>query len=345
MEPRSASRDIATSAGAALAVAALLLATPAAVRGQSVEDQIRLLASENAQLYTGPVVTGIGAGMNSGWFHTASPKGLFHVDVGIKVMGALVPESDDSFQPVLPDQISADVDGDGTDETFQDPYGTGAGLSTPTAVGPGAGITVQPQGTYEQALIAAGENPADFALPFPKGFDIPAVPMAVLQANVGLVLGTDVSVRYIPAIEVNSDVGTVEAFGLGGKHSISQWFPGSFPVDVAVAGGYQTFDVGDYLSAETRQASVIVSKDLAVLTVFGAAGLEKSEIDVTYDVQNAGDLPALPSNNTTVSFTQDSGTSERFTAGFNLDLLFLQLNASYSASDYDVVTASAGLTF
>lgn len=345
MERTSVSRDVARSLGAAVAAVALLLTTAAPGAGQSIEDQLRVLAADNAELYTGPIVTGIGAGMNAGWFHTAAPKGPFHVDVGIKVMGALVPQSDESFRARLPEQISTDVDGDGTDETFNEPYGPNPGPSTPTAVGPGAGITVQPQGTYEQALIAAGENPADFALPFPKGFDIPAVPMAVLQANVGLMLGTDVSVRYIPAIEVNTDVGTVEAFGLGGKHSISQWFPGPFPLDIAVAGGFQTFDVGGYLSAETRQASVVVSKDLAVLTLFGAAGLEKSKVDVSYDVQNVDGVPALPSDNTTVSFTRDSGTSERFTAGFNLDLLFLQLNASYSASDYDVVTASAGITF
>lgn len=336
-----ARRALAALGGTAVAMAALATtARPAA--GQSIEESIRQLARENAQLYTHPVSAGIGAGMNSGWFHTARVKEPLHVDVGIKVMGALVPEEDEAFEPVLPEDVTVDIPGVGT-RFFARPYGTGAGLSTPTAVGDGAGISVPPQNALRDTLLNYGLDPDDpaYALPFPDGFDIPAVPMAALQGTVGLVLGTEATLRWIPSVKINDEVGQLEAFGVGLKHSVSQWFPATFPLDVAVAGGIQSFDVGTYLNADSRHASVIVSKDLAVLTLFASGGVEEADVEVEYTLEN----PNLPGVGTVISFEDQGENTSRLTVGFNLDLLVLQLNAAYSLADYSVASASAGFTF
>lgn len=321
---------------AAALLSAALVPRPAA--GQGIEDEIRQLGTDNGRLYAQPVTSGLGAGLNSGWFHSARALGPLHVEVGIRGMGAIVPAEDERYQPILPSEVTIEALGG---RSFQNPYGTGEGLSTPTAVGAGAGIVVRPQGEFRQALLDAGENPDRFALRFPRGFDVPAVPVATFQLNVGVVPGVEVSGRYVPSVELDEDLGRMESYGGGLKLSVTDWIPDPVPLDVAVAGGVQTFDAGDYLSADSRHLSVLVSRELSVLTLYAAGGLEASDARVDYTVEN----PNLVGGETTVSFEDEGENTSRLTAGFALDLLFLQVNADYTVSHYEVVSAGVALQF
>ncbi len=319
-------------ARALLAGAALLLGTSGAARGQGVPHSIELLAAQNARLYLHPVTTGAGAALNTSWYRTAHVHPFLHFDVGVAATGALVPKRDDVFHPILPDRITYGG------ETFQDPYGSGRGPATPTAVGSGAGIVLQPKGDFRQALLTAGQNPGTYALAFPKGYDIPAVPLAVLQARAGLPFGTQVNFRYLPPITVDPDLGAVKSVGVGLEHSITHWFPG-FPLDIAVEGALESLHVGQYMDASARNASLIVGRDFSVLSLFVAGEVEHSEATVHYTVHNSN----LPDDQLTVSFHDRGDNTARVTAGFSLDFLILKLTAAYSHSSYDVV--NAGISF
>lgn len=325
--------------GLALALAAALLpALPDAAAAQGVEDRIRSLGEENGRLYAHPVSSGLGAGLNSGWFHSARALGPLEVEVGVRAVGGFVPSRDEAFQPVLPAELTVpELDG----RTFSDPYGTGAGLSTPTAVGDGAGIVVEPAGAFRQALLAEGLDPADFALAFPRGFDLPAVPVGSLQLNVGVAKGVEVVGRFVPRIELNEDLGAVESVGGGLKLSVTDWLDVPTFLDLAVAGGLQSFEVGEYLSADSRHVSLMASKSFSGLTLFASGTLESSDADVTYTVEN----PRLPEGGTTVEFEDEGANTARFTGGFSLDILFLRLSADYAVSDYQVVSAGLGVRF
>lgn len=342
--PRERTRPSSRSSRPAAAVLLLaLLAAPAALlvpdrlEAQGIEEQLRALGVENGRLYVEPIVTGLGAGMNSSWFETAVPLEPLHFGFSVRGMGAVVPDERDAFRPVLPSTLVVEELG----RTFEDPYGTGAGLSTPTATGVGPGVSVEPQGAFRDSLVANGLDPSDFALGFPRGFDIPAVPLAVFQGSAGLPAGTEATVRFVPSVEVDEDVGSLQSFGVGLKHSISQWFGGRSPVDLAVAGGIQSFDAGEYLAADSRYAAAVASKDLSVLTVFASGALEESDVDVSYTVEN----PRLPAEGTTISFSQEGENGSRLTTGFSLDLLFLRLGAAYTFSAFDVASAHLGLSF
>lgn len=324
----------------AAALAALLVAagTPAVVRAQStstsgVAGSIETLATENARLYLHPVASGVGATLNSRWFRTARVHKPLQFDVGIVAMGSLVPSSGNSFQPVLPDSLVYQG------QVFREPYGTGVGLSTPTAVGAGAGVQIEPQGTFRQYLVTSGVNPASEALDFPKGYDLPAVPMALIEARIGLPLATEVMVRGIPSIKIDTDIGSIDAFGVGLKHEISHWIPGPFPLDLAVEGGIQSVHVGDYLTATAHHVALIASRQLSILTLFGAGTLENSDVKIRYTVQN----PNLPQNGLAVNVEDHGEDTARLTGGFSFDFVFLKLTASYSVARYDVV--GAGVTF
>lgn len=319
-----------------LASVALVVARPA--KAQGVEERIRELGADNGRLYLRPVTTGLGAGMNSAWFESAGTLDFLHVNFSVRAMGTIVPDESDSFQPVLPASVTVDELGG---LTFQDPYGTGEGLVTPTASGQGPGISVEPRGAFRDSLVANGLDPSEFALPFPRGLDIPAVPLAVLQGSLGLAAGTEITLRLVPSIEIDQDLGTLQSFGFGVRHNVSQWLTGAFPLDLAVAGGIQSFDAGDYLSADSRYAALVASKRLAALTLFASGALEDSDVDVSYTLEN----PRLPGSGTTIAFSDEGQNSSRFTTGFNFDLLVLQAGASYTFSGYDVATAHLGLSF
>lgn len=330
MRPR---RHLTCAAVAVLCVAA----SPAVATAQDVEQRLRALAEENARLYARPVTSGLGAAMNSGWYQGAAARDALGFSLDLRLMGAFVPRSDEHFTPVLPRSVTVEIDGES--RTYQDPYGTSAGTTTPSVAGVGDGARFLPQGELRQDLEDAGERPSDYALEFPEGLDLPAVPMLVPQANLGVGQGTEISVRWVPSLEITGEVGAVEAFGAGARHSLSQWLPGAFPLDVAVSAGFQSFDAGDYLSASSRTVQLTVGKRLSILTLYAAGGLEDSQVDVSYTVEN----PALSEQGQTLSFSQEGANRSRFTAGLSLDVLFLELAADYTVSEYDVLQVSAGL--
>lgn len=316
---------------------ALVLAAPA--RGQGVEDRLRSLGEANARLYSHPLSSGLAAGLASGWFHSAEPLEVLGVELSVGAMGSTVPEEDESYQPVLPQEVTVELNGQ--TRTFSRPYGTAEGLRTPTAAGDGQGAVVFPQGDFQDAIEDANRTSEEFALRFPNGFDMPAVPVAVIQGSVGLPAGTEVTARLIPSLEIDDDVGTISSFGFGAKHSVSQWIPGPVPVDLAVEAGIQSFDAGDYLSAESRHVSLVVSREVGVITLYGSGGVEDSEVDVSYTLEN----PVPGEDDVEVAFSDEGENTSRFTAGFNLDLLFLQLGAGYTVAEYEVLNASVGVTF
>jgi hypothetical protein len=176
---------------------------------------------------------------------------------------------------------------------------------------------------------------------FPRGYDRRAGPAAALQGTLGLGRETEMTLRWVPSIEFDEEVGSISSFGVGAKHALDQWFTRPLPVGIAVAAGVQTFDVGDYATADASHVSLIVSKDLASLTLFTAGTLEQSSVEVEYTVEN----PRLPENQETISFTEDGANGAHLTAGLTLDVYVVRLGATYSVSDYSVLSAGLGVTF
>lgn len=324
----------------ALAFAAALAATAVPdrpARAQGVEERLGSLAVENARAYARPIGSGIGTAMNRGWFASARVLEPFGLELGLSGVAAIVPPEEERFEPVIPSTLTVPELG----ATFADPYGSAQEVTTPTAVGQGAGARLAPQGAFRQALLDEGLDPEDFALQFPGGFDVPAVPIAVLQGTVGLPFGTQVTGRWLPSVEIDDDVGEVRSAGVGVLHSVSQWVPGSVPVDVALGGGFQHVEVGDYLTADSRHATLVVSHGLSALTLFASGTVEATDYEVTYTLEN----PRLPDAGTTISFEDEGANTSALTAGARLELLFLRLDASYTLSDYEVLRAGLGVGF
>lgn len=327
---------------AALAACLVLLPLPAAAQG--IGGNLERLAQENAELYVSPVFEGLGNALNTGFIRSPDVHDRFGFDVGLRAMFALVPDEADTFLARPPSEITLTLGG--TSQTFSDPYAPrGGSLETSTAVGDGAGIVLEPDGAFRSALVAAGENPDDFNVPYPEGFDVPAIPFGVVSLGVGIGWGTEVTARFIPDVEVNDDVGSLGAFGFGVTHQVNQWIPGPVPVDLAAFLGYQSFSVGDYLDASTTTFGVSVGRGLGPVSIYGMGQFESPSADLEYVVSNPDGNPGLPPDGTRFAFSPDLDGGGRAGVGLQFDLVVFQIAGEYSVGDYDAVTLRANFSF
>ena len=241
-------------------------------------------AQKLAQAYLNPLFKGIGFGMNSGWYNSAKAKNLGKFDIRIQGSGAMVPSSDQSF----------DV--------------TQIGLSNKTRVN-GSAITPTAFGdNIKGSLIElySDDNKKIGEFNMPDGTGLKFVPSPQIQATVGIIKNTDISVRYSPEIGKNSDFGSIQVLGFGIKHELTKLLlPGKtekiIPVDIAVAFGYnqikykyqiKTADIiDDSKSGQNLNQRVegtfsgysfdaILSKKLTIFTPFVSIGYNTAKTDI-----------------------------------------------------------------
>lgn len=317
-------------------------------------------ASKLLNAYADPLFKGFGAGMNSGWNNTAKTKKLFHFDVRISATAALVPSSDKTF----------DVTKIGLSNNVK-PADPNLTLS-PTIGGerntPGPMLNV----------YANGKQVDQFALPSGK---LPVIPSPQLQITIGLVKNTDITVRGIPKVSFGSDVGSVSMIGVGIKHDILRDFVGKkadnlIPVDVAIGVAYSRLNTNVALNVQpdagaqpenNQQASdftnqrieahfnsflfqAIVSKKLLFFTPFLAVGYNtadaKAAVVGNYPVTTGSTLTNQPTYTTftdPININENTASGLRADLGFQLNLGFFRIYASYGLAKYQ--TASGGIGF
>ncbi len=300
--------------------------------------QLSKVAGENAVNYLSPLLSGLGADLNSGIYHSADLHDVLGFDVGVKLSAVLATDADKTFDFVLPDEIvysgltlRAGID---YDKVI---------AGSPTALGETAGREVK---------IKAGRPFAGQTIfTTPQGFNLKGVPLLVPQAAIGLPLGFEVIGRFIPTITVppssfGDPVGKVNFIGFGLRHDIDQYIP-LCPVDIAIHFMTQKLTLSDnndnkILSGSGTAYGVEVSKSFALLTLYGGFQLEKSKWDI--DAYNYSD----PSTNTTIQlpgFSLEGKNKSRFHAGVRFLLLIVNIHADYSFATQPVITAGVGISF
>lgn len=92
------------------------------------------------------------------------------------------------------------------------------------------------QAAFLDTLINRVSLPTSLTLP--PGANMSSITAAVPQLEIGSLYGTELLVRFIPAVRFNDNVGDFSFWGLGLKHSLSQYLPERW-FDLAVQGVYQ----------------------------------------------------------------------------------------------------------
>ncbi len=248
--------------------------------------------------YLSPFAEAFGSSLNSGWYNTAKPHKLGRFDLTLTFATAFVPASEQSY--IIND---AEL----TNFRLANPSDNEAS----TFFGDkGAGPKLYLTGTNP---ITSQEEIID-SINAPGGIDFSLVPVPVANLSVGLIKKTEIMIRYIPTTSlVAGDFdGEISLIGFGVKHDINQYIPvlDKLPFNMSVMFGYTklNFDIDvnvdpqyadpnntDYsnqqITLETTSFTgrLLVSKKIALLTVYGGLGFNSSETEVKL----AGNYPVI----------------------------------------------------
>lgn len=325
-----------------------------------IGDGMKLL-----EAYFSPWAKAFGAGFSGGWYNTAKPHQLGGFDITITVNTGFVPERETTF----------DLATLGFEHlSLVNP--TGSSIA-PTVAG------LRDDGPELHYMRSIGEYNVEVAsFNSPPGTGLKFVPVPMAQIGIGLPLGSEVKVRFVPKISI--DESDVSLWGLGLMHSIMQYIPGNalLPFDISLFGGYtklksniglsiypdsyvnySTYTAADFTgqkisaSVEGWNASLIGSFNLPVITFYGGLGYASSKtvIDIT------GNIPLPTVNEVTQPPTviyNDSGVVKdiqgidildfsglRANIGFRLKFAVFTIHADYTRSQYNVFTAGLGISF
>lgn len=200
-------------------------------------------ASVLLQEYLRPYMNILGANLNAGWYNTARPHKIGGIDVTAMASLAFAPPASLQYDLTGMTGLIADIQG---------------GTAAPTVAGE---MAQRPQLVYTVDIDDAMGQTQSVTLPsitHPNGSGIDFLVLPMGQLSLGLPFGTDVTARYVPTVNLR-DQGEIGLWGVGGKHSISQWIPIikrlKF-IDIAVQGGYTKVNSAIHLGLEPQDGLI-----------------------------------------------------------------------------------------
>jgi hypothetical protein len=337
-------------------VLGFMVATPTKAQFGDIGTFLRAGADDATKLtreYIRPLPTGFGSGLNAGFTEGSKPKKLLGFSLQIRPSLALVPSSDQEFD--INDLVLSNI-------RPTDPNNT----ITPTISG---------DNTTGPELVIEDDNNNELSrFNMPKGLGIPAVPAPIVQASIGLIKSTDVTVRFVPETTIDN-FGSFSVLGGALKHGVNQYIPGGklLPVDISVMVGFNKINLDAELDVKPDAGAVpndpgnpgnfddqavktetntfvvnaYVGKALPFISVYGGLGYQKASLDVNVE----GDYPVeLPFNrydviNDPITFSLDSESSIHMLGGFRLKLGILAIYGEATVANYFTANAGVGISF
>lgn len=236
--------------------------------------------------YLNPYANALGDGLNNGWYNSAATHKLFGFDLTVTLSAIQIPEKSKTFDISTLGLTNMTV--------------ASGGNIAPTIAGKDA------PGPRMQVKDSQGNSIVAFNTPNGVGLDIVPVPMA--QVGFGLLPHTDVIGRYVPEMKYNNNGDEMKLgfWGAGIKHNFMEWIPvlKELPFDASIFGSYSevnaqsalSFTPADYgsdpnvsvtftsgkdqflkVKTKTTKFGLVVSKKIAILTLFGGIGQSSSE--------------------------------------------------------------------
>jgi len=349
----------------------LLLAVPAKSQLPTLDfvygytNDARLLLEE----YIRPYANILGANLNAGWYNTAEPHKLGGFDITTTFSIAFAPPSALSYDLASLSGLRADIDG--------------ATTIAPTVAGD---MQARPELVYSAVV----DNPSTGTpetyelarITHPNGAGWEWLPLPMAQVSLGLIKGTEVSVRYVPKVRIG-DYGRIGLYGVGGKHSVAQWIPLLKQlkfIDIAVQGGYTKVSTSAHLNMEPIAevlppdppnwddqfldmdisgwtVNLIASQSIPVITVYEGIGYSSSLVELAlvgqYPINSVVTEPGADFGKTTYVVVTDPISDMRFenyknlrlNAGVRIKLGVLTLHYDFTRTLYSTHTAGVGISF
>ncbi len=320
------------------------------------------LTQDAAGQYVAPLISGFGADMNSGWLSRIPDAQIFGVDINFRIigMGAFFDNANKTLsantnfrfnrneaelltQNITDENIKQEVINQILSQDFN------VGIQGPTAVGKkNEYITVIFKGhTFlvngEEVNVASTKFKTDV---YGALGDLPFMPLAAPQLTVGTVLGSCLSIRYLPSVQFNSDLGKMNYFGIGVMHNPNVWLGGTLPVDLGIGVFIETMNVGDIFKSKATQFSLFAGKTLGPsffnVQPYAGISVETSTIKVNYIEKF---ITPLGEKSEDISFDLKGDNTFKFTLGTSFKFSLISLNVDYSLASYSTLSIGIGVDF
>lgn len=297
-------RSLAAISGFAVAFAAGTVP----VRAQSgLESAIQQYSGARIQGYVQPLADALVANLSIGYVNGASSPKKFSFSLELVGMMAALDESMRTYTASTP-------------QGFQPPT-----HETPTIFGG----TAQP--VQHSTIPGLSYRGADGLV------DAEYFPTAAPQLRIGGLAGTEFVIRYASSAMApfdEEDFPDLTLWGIGVQHSISQYL--KLPLDISIAGSYNSLKFGDIVDLSSNSIGVNVGKSFGVLGVNGGIASEGGTMNLTYtstDPNGAG--------NVDVDIDVKRMLRVRLGAGVNLGFIRLFGDAAFG----DFTSYAAGIRF
>jgi Family of unknown function (DUF6588) len=331
------------------------------IHAQDLNQTLSNLSEDAAKAYVAPIVSGFGADLNSGWVHRIPKAEKFGFDLEITIvgMGTFFGDANKTFSSsgnfrFNQDQaynMTSDISNPNARDAIVNQI-----ISTDFQVGIGGPTVV---GAKDQNVVISfpGKtftyNSQDYTVPAQDivlpvtGYlgNISLMPLAAPQISLGTVYGTSLELRFLPSMQISSDLGNFSYFGIGFQHNPAVWFDDlKLPVDLSVDFYTQTLKVGTIFKSSATMFGINAGRTFgwSMLNVTPYAGLSFESSTITVNYVQTVDTQTGPED-LNISFDLKGENSARFTIGAAFKLAIINLNIDYSLAKYN--SASVGLGF
>lgn len=205
----------------------IILPVPGIYAQNNLSQTLSNLSNDAASAYLVPAVSGFGADINSNWFHEiVQPKILgFDLELSFVGMGTFFNDANKTFSATGLFRFNTSQAGTLTSSITNSTYRKGVineiitqdlqvGISGPTVVGSkNQNVVITfPGKTFvfdNQSFSVPQQN---ISLTDVKGYlnNLPILPVATPQLSIGTIVGTSVTLRYLPSIKLNSDLDNIK---------------------------------------------------------------------------------------------------------------------------------------
>ncbi|MEX0981783.1 MAG: DUF6588 family protein [Bacteroidales bacterium] len=357
-----------------LAVASVLFVSTLPLQAQLSSLEFLYGQTSDARIllenYLRPYANIMGANLNSGWYNTAKPHKLGGFDITATFSIAYAPTS----------ALTYDLDNLGLNASVE-----GATPIAPTAAG---SMDVRPELVFSKEVYNpvtdVAENYELARVTHPDGVGLDFLPLPMAQATIGLFKGTDLTLRYVPELRIG-EYGRIGLFGIGGRHSVSQWIPVLNKLkflNIAVQGGYTKVTTAAQLNMEPVAEvpvpnspnwddqflnmdisgwtlNLIASQSIPVITVYEGIGYSSSLVDFAmlghYPINAIVTTEGDDFGKTTYIIEKDpipegdmrieNFKNLRLNAGVRIKLALLTIHYDFTRTLYSTHTVGVGISF
>jgi hypothetical protein len=276
------------------------------------------------EAYFTPMAESFGVGLNNGWYNTAKPHNLGGFDVTFTLNTVIIPN---------------------TAENFNIGNEFGGVFDTKNEASTIFGSTNKTEITYTNSY-----TDSSFSFMMPGGLKIPALPLPMIQAGIGLIKNTDIDIRYMPMLNVSDNI-NVNLFGLGLKHDLLQWIPAigdAIPMSLSLQGGYTSLNtelkiVGQEVTLNTRASTINLVASKKILMVTGYAGIGYNSSTTTFSADANFELSGIKfQENIKAEF--ESNNDLRTNIGLRLNMAIVTIQADYTFSKYPAASLGIGVS-